>query len=95
MEAPGGKVPSIKRDQHGGYKGRIGKDVLSPGTWVLIVLYSIVLASLMSGWVQGQLPGREDNDLGFRLLEQGYCICYVPEAIVYHRAWRLEHESCR
>jgi GT2 family glycosyltransferase len=38
-------------------------------------------------------PAAEDNDLGYRLLEQGYCICYVPEAVVYHRAWRSERES--
>jgi GT2 family glycosyltransferase len=37
-------------------------------------------------------PAAEDNDLGFRLLEQGLCICYVPEAVVYHRAWRSERE---
>jgi GT2 family glycosyltransferase len=30
----------------------------------------------------------EDNDLGFRLLEAGYCIQYVPEAVLYHRSWR-------
>jgi GT2 family glycosyltransferase len=33
-------------------------------------------------------PGAEDSDLGFRLLEAGYRIVYVPEAIIYHRAWR-------
>ena len=30
----------------------------------------------------------EDNDLGYRLLEAQYCISYVPEAVLYHRAWR-------
>jgi GT2 family glycosyltransferase len=33
-------------------------------------------------------PGAEDIDLGFRLLEAGYRIVYVPDAVVYHRAWR-------
>jgi GT2 family glycosyltransferase len=33
-------------------------------------------------------PAAEDNDFGFRLLEGGYRILYVPEAIMYHRAWR-------
>jgi GT2 family glycosyltransferase len=37
-------------------------------------------------------PGAEDSDLGFRLLKQGYRLRYVPEAVVYHRAWRPEHE---
>ena len=30
----------------------------------------------------------EDNDLGFRLLEAGYRIAFVPDAILHHRAWR-------
>jgi GT2 family glycosyltransferase len=34
----------------------------------------------------------DDNDLGFRLLEAGYRIVYVPEAVVYHRAWRPGRE---
>jgi len=32
--------------------------------------------------------GSEDNDFAFRLLEAGHRIVYVPEAVVYHRAWR-------
>src|SRR5262249_23176190 len=35
-----------------------------------------------------RLPAAEDNDLGLRLLEAGYRIRYVPEAVVEHRAWR-------
>jgi len=34
----------------------------------------------------------EDNDLGYRLLEAGYRVLYVPEAVVYHRAWRSSRE---
>ncbi|HEV2786133.1 MAG TPA: glycosyltransferase, partial [Solirubrobacteraceae bacterium] len=30
----------------------------------------------------------EDNDLGYRLLEAGYEIAFVPDAIVYHRGGR-------
>jgi GT2 family glycosyltransferase len=33
-------------------------------------------------------PAADDNDLGFRLLEQGYRIVYVADAVLYHRAWR-------
>lgn len=40
-------------------------------------------------------PGAEDNDLAFRLLKAGYPIAYVPEATVYHRAWRNEYLSLR
>jgi len=35
-----------------------------------------------------QFPAAEDNDLGYRLLEAGYRIEYVPAALLYHRAWR-------
>ena len=34
----------------------------------------------------------EDNDYGFRLLEAGYQILYLPSAVVYHRDWRLKNE---
>jgi GT2 family glycosyltransferase len=37
----------------------------------------------------------EDNDFGYRLLEAGYRIVYVPEAVVRHRAWRSEREFVR
>jgi GT2 family glycosyltransferase len=33
-------------------------------------------------------PAADDNDLGFRLLEAGYRIVYVEDAVLYHRAWR-------
>jgi GT2 family glycosyltransferase len=35
-------------------------------------------------------PAAEDNDFGYRLLEAGYRIVFVPEAVVYHRAWRAD-----
>src|SRR5205823_6583384 len=35
-----------------------------------------------------RFPASEDSDLGFRLLEAGYHIHYIPEAVLYHRAWR-------
>jgi GT2 family glycosyltransferase len=39
-----------------------------------------------------RLPGAEDNDLGFRLLEAGYRIMFVPDALIYHRQWRPQRE---
>lgn len=35
-----------------------------------------------------RFPSSEDNDYGYRLLISGYRIIFVPEAVVYHRAWR-------
>jgi GT2 family glycosyltransferase len=93
-EVPGAKAPSITRDQQPVvYSGRIGIDVLSTGN---MGAYRSVFEKV--GLFDERLgpgtsfPSAEDNDLGFRLLEQGYSIYYVPEAAVYHRAWRSEHE---
>jgi GT2 family glycosyltransferase len=36
----------------------------------------------------GRYPAADDNDFGLRLLEAGFRIVFVPEAILYHRAWR-------
>ena len=94
-EVPGGKAPSIKTDQHPAvYKGRIGKDVLYTGN---MGAYRSVFDQV--GVFDERLgpgtsfPAAEDNDLGYRLLEHGYTIGYVPEAMVYHRAWRSRDES--
>jgi GT2 family glycosyltransferase len=93
-EAPDGQAPSIKKDERPAiYKGRIWKDVLYTGN---MGIYRSVFAQV--GLFDERLgpgtkfPAAEDNDLGFRLLEQGFCICYVPEAVVYHRAWRSQRE---
>ncbi len=71
------------------YRGRIGRDVLLP---LNMALHRSTFADVGGFDVRlgpgGPYPGAEDNDLGFRLLEAGYCIQYVPHAVVYHRAWR-------
>jgi GT2 family glycosyltransferase len=94
-EVQGGKAPSIMKDpQPAIYKGRIGKDVLYTGN---MGAHRSVFDK--AGLFDERLgpgtsfPAAEDNDLGYRLLEQGYSISYVPEAVVYHRAWRSERES--
>ena len=94
-EVPGGIAPSILNDQQPAiYKGRIGKDVLYTGN---MGAYRSVFDQV--GLFDERLgpgtsfPAAEDNDLGYRLLEQGFCICYQPEAVVYHRAWRSEREN--
>jgi GT2 family glycosyltransferase len=94
-EVTGGKAPSIMKDQQPAiYKGRIGKDVLYTGNMGAhrSVFDKVGLFDERLG-PGTSFPAAEDNDLGYRLLEQGYCICYVPEAVVYHRAWRSERES--
>lgn len=94
-EVPGGTAPSTKKDhQPAVYRGRIGMDVLYTGN-----MGAFKSAFDKVGMFDERLgpgtafPAAEDNDLGFRLLEQGYCICYVPDAVVYHRAWRSKSEN--
>lgn len=71
------------------YEGRINKDVLFAQN---MAMYRFVVEEV--GYFDKSLgpgtpfPGAEDNDFGLRLLEAGYRISYVPQAVVYHRAWR-------
>ncbi len=87
-----GFAPSTVQDEHPAvYGGRVGKDVLFAAN---MAIYRAALEAV--GVFDERLgpgspfPGAEDNDLGFRLLEDGYRVHYVPEAVVYHRAWRSE-----
>lgn len=93
-EAPGHFAPSTKADEVSAvYEGRIGADVLFP---MSMAMYRSAIEEI--GKFDERLgpgtpfPAAEDNDLGFRLLDAGYRIVYVPEAILYHRAWRTEQD---
>jgi GT2 family glycosyltransferase len=75
------------------YRGHVNEDIL------LVLNMAIHRSALMAvGGFDERLgpgtafPGAEDNDLGLRLLEAGYAIRYVPEAVVIHRAWRPTEE---
>lgn len=89
-QASGGFVLTIKTDAAPTiYRGRVSQDVLLP---LNMALHRSAVADVGGFDVRlgpGEtFPAAEDNDLGFRLLEAGYCIQYVPEAVLYHRAWR-------
>ena len=89
-ETPGGFVPSTKLDNTPAvYEGRVDADVLFMGNMAMYRSAADEIGRfddrLGAG---GRFAGAEDNDYGFRLLEAGYRIAYVPEAILYHRAWR-------
>jgi len=75
------------------YEGRVGKDVLLP---LNMAMYRSAIDEVGGFDVRlgpgTPFPGAEDNDLGLRLLEAGYRIIYVPEAMLYHRAWRTEQD---
>jgi GT2 family glycosyltransferase len=71
------------------YRGRVGYDVLKP---LNMAMYRSALEAV--GGFDPRLgpgtpfPGAEDSDLGYRLLEAGFTIRYLPDALVHHRAWR-------
>lgn len=71
------------------YRGRLDTDVLAGGN---LALRREALLGI-GGWdarlgAGSSFPAAEDNDLGFRLLEHGHSIVFVPEAELIHRAWR-------
>ncbi len=93
-EVKGGFAPStIGAPTPAVYAGRIAADVLSPAN---MALHASVFDSV--GCFDERLgpgtcfPAAEDNDLCFRLLDAGYRIQYLPQAITYHRAWRSRRD---
>jgi O-antigen biosynthesis protein len=92
-DTPGGFAPSTNSDEAPAvYEGRVGKDVL----WANMAIHRSALATV-GGFDErlgagSHFPSSEDNDMGFRLLEAGYRIVYVPEVVLYHRAWRTQRD---
>ena len=77
-----GEAPAI-------YQGRIGTEVLAGGHMAAFRSAFQEVGGFDERLGAGSpFPAADDNDLGFRLLEAGYRIAYVPDAVVYHRAWR-------
>jgi GT2 family glycosyltransferase len=94
LEAAGGYAPTLRtQTERAVYAGRIGYDVLKP---LNMAMYRSALEAV--GGFDERLgpgtpfPGAEDADLGFRLLDAGYRIVYVPDALLYHRAWRSDSD---
>ena len=89
-ERRGAFVPSTAEELlRAEYNGRIDRDVLAGGN---VALWRAALDEV-GPWDErlgagAAYPAADDNDLGFRLLEAGYRIVYLPEALLYHRAWR-------
>lgn len=89
-EGPGGFVPStIVETRPLVHRGRVGADIIYPHS---LALYRSAFDEVGAFDVRlgggAPYPAAEDNDVCHRLLEAGYEIHYVPEAVVYHRAWR-------
>jgi GT2 family glycosyltransferase len=78
------------------YAGRLERDVLAGGNCA----FTRTTLTSSGGWDErlgagSRYPAAEDNDLGHRLLEAGYRIVYVPDAVLVHRAWRPRSEYVR
>jgi GT2 family glycosyltransferase len=91
---PGGFVPSTKVDDTPAiYEGRVGEDILYPHNMAMQRLVVDEIGGFdprLGGGVR--FAGAEDNDFCFRVLEAGMRILYVPEAAIYHRAWRRDSD---
>jgi GT2 family glycosyltransferase len=88
-------TPSIKvAPRPALYEGRTGSDILYTGNMALYRASLIEVGGFDERLGPGTaFPAAEDNDLGFRLLEAGYRIAYIPGAVMYHRAWRSRRED--
>ena len=90
-------APSTKVDTAPAvYHGRLHEDVLYTGNMAMDRSAARAVGVFDERLGPGtSFPSAEDNDFGFRLLEAGYRIVYVPEALLYHRAWRSERDYVR
>ena len=101
LPTEGGEIgqfaPSTKADEMPEvYEGRIGADVLFPMSMAMYRSCIDKVGSFDERLGPGTpFPAAEDNDFGFRILESKYRIIYVPEAVLYHRAWRSERDYLR
>lgn len=96
-ERSDGFVPSTIEDPDPAvYQGWIDRDVLFTGN---MALWRSLVAHV--GWFDDRLgpgtpfPAAEDNDFAYRLLRAGSSIVYAPQAVLYHRAWRLHSATNR
>lgn len=89
-EVAGAFAPSLKGDDVARvYRGRVRDDPLVSANMALPRTLFERLGGLDPRLGVGTaFPGGEDNDFGFRALESGCAIVYVPDAVVVHRAWR-------
>jgi len=69
--------------------GRVSNDPL-PGGNLAIHRSAFAVVGLFDERLGagGRYPAADDNDFGLRLLEAGFRIVFVPEAVLHHRAWR-------
>lgn len=89
-EVDGGFAPALNiSTEPRSYRGRVGYDVLKPMNFAICRAWFEEVGGFDERLGPGTIfPGAEDSDFGFRLLEAGSTLEYVPAAVVRHRAWR-------
>jgi GT2 family glycosyltransferase len=89
-EIPGGFAPTLSRSAKPAvYEGRLHFDVIKPLNMAIHRSALLEVGGFDEDLGPGTpFPGAEDADLGHRLLEAGFRIVYVPDAVIHHRAWR-------
>ena len=89
-EVPGAFAPAlVGSEEPAVYQGRLRRDVLEAGNMAVARRVMQELGGFDERLGPGTaLPAGEDNDMGLRLLAAGCRIHYVPDAVIYHRAWR-------
>jgi GT2 family glycosyltransferase len=93
-EVPGAFAPAlVASEAPAEYVGRIARDVLEAGNMGVHRTTMLELGGFDEELGPGtRFPAGEDNDMGYRLLAAGCRIRYVPEGVIYHRAWRGPEE---
>jgi GT2 family glycosyltransferase len=91
---PGGFAPAlVASEAPAEYQGRLRRDVLEAGNMGVHRATLLELGGFDEELGPGTgFPAGEDNDMGFRLLAAGCRIRYLPQAVIYHRAWRGPEE---
>ena len=96
-ERAGGFTPAVVTGEKPMiYEGRLPIDVLAGGNMALYrSAYEDVGGFDERLGAGSRYPAAEDNDFGFRLLERGFRIAYVPDAVAIHRSWRGRRDRVR
>ena len=92
-----GHVPSVTHwDEPQTFSGRLFGDVLFPNNMAIrrqaFEEVGLFDERLGAGAV---FPSAEDNDFGYRLLEAGYQVAFVPDAVLHHRGARRGRELAK